>query len=275
MATMSHRKDQDCSLVLLRAGTWGRTVSAILSLLLLAPCAFGEERKPPWRVLMLFDEASGLRALEIIERSFEETLLEAATRRVEFYHEHLDAPLPRLRASRAFRGLLEGEVRPRGARCGRPDHWREAGLGLAHPPRVVPECADRLRGVPVQRSKADSVSTRDDGSAGSHRCRSSPEGRAGRQAADTAGGRRLRASYDAPRTAQPRGGCRQELSRGNVRVLDRADSSADPGFRGGAARRLPGVLPGAFPRFSGGFVLPMAVRPVAGQGGQCPSVRHL
>jgi len=68
-----------------------RRVSAILSLLLLAPCAFGEERKPPWRVLMLFDEASGLRALEIIERSFEETLLEAATRRVEFYHEHLDA----------------------------------------------------------------------------------------------------------------------------------------------------------------------------------------
>jgi len=91
MATMSHRKDQDCSLVLLRAGTWGRTASAILSLLLLASWAFGEEGKPPWRVLMLFDEASGLRALEIIERSFERTLLEAATRRVEFYHEHLDA----------------------------------------------------------------------------------------------------------------------------------------------------------------------------------------
>ena len=37
------------------------------------------------------DEASGHRSVDIIKRRFEETMLESATRRVEFYHENLDA----------------------------------------------------------------------------------------------------------------------------------------------------------------------------------------
>jgi len=92
MTLIGHRSTrQACPALPLLARAWPRTALAILSLLFLAPWAFGERAETPWHVLMLFDENSDLRALEIIEQSFEETILESATRRIEFYHEYLDA----------------------------------------------------------------------------------------------------------------------------------------------------------------------------------------
>jgi hypothetical protein len=92
MTLIGHRSTcQACPALPFLTRAWPRTAMAILSLLLLAPWAFGAEAEIPWRVLMLFDESSDLRALEIIEQDFEETVLDSATRRVEFYHEYLDA----------------------------------------------------------------------------------------------------------------------------------------------------------------------------------------
>jgi len=93
MTLIGHRSTfQARSALALVARVYPRTVLAILSLLLLAPWAFGAGKaETPWHVMMLFDENSDLRALEIIEQNLEETILASATRRVEFYHEYLDA----------------------------------------------------------------------------------------------------------------------------------------------------------------------------------------
>ena len=50
-----------------------------------------EDAQAPLRVLILFDEGPDLAGLELIEKSFESTLLAGTTQRIEFYHEYLDA----------------------------------------------------------------------------------------------------------------------------------------------------------------------------------------
>ncbi len=54
-------------------------------------CVAVEEPKGPLRVLMIFDEGPDLRALDLIEEGFESTFQGGTTRRVELYHEYLDA----------------------------------------------------------------------------------------------------------------------------------------------------------------------------------------